>query len=230
MHLRQTFRCLLFLLMTFFAISAAQAQSVGLVLSGGGAKGCAHIGVIRALEEEGIPIDYVAGTSMGAIVSSLYAMGYTPDQMTELITSDQFVRWKNGDIDEHNLFFFKRDDPSPEFVTFKVNLRDSSTNKANLLIPNSVMASDQINIAMMDLFSKANAACKGNFDSLFVPFRCVASDITHKCAYIHRKGDLGDAVRTSMSFPFVFKPIEVDNRLMMDGGIYNNFPVDVMES
>lgn len=131
MHLRQTFRCLLFLLMTFFAISAAQAQSVGLVLSGGGAKGCAHIGVIRALEEEGIPIDYVAGTSMGAIVSSLYAMGYTPDQMTELITSDQFVRWKNGDIDEHNLFFFKRDDPSPEFVTFKVNLRDSSTNKAN---------------------------------------------------------------------------------------------------
>lgn len=229
MHLRQTFRCLLFLLMTFFAISAAQAQSVGLVLSGGGAKGCAHIGVIRALEEEGIPIDYVAGTSMGAIVSSLYAMGYTPDQMTELITSDQFVRWKNGDIDEHSLFFFKRDDPSPEFVTFKVNLRDSSTNKANLLIPNSVMASDQINIAMMDLFSKANAACKGNFDSLFVPFRCVASDITHKCAYIHRKGDLGDAVRTSMSFPFVFKPIEVDNRLMMDGGIYNNFPVDVME-
>lgn len=207
----------------------AQAQQVGLVLSGGGAKGCTHIGVIRALEEEGIPIDYVAGTSMGAIVSSLYAMGYSPEQMTQLLSSEKFLRWKSGNIDEHNLFFFQRDDLTPDFVRFKVNLRDSSSNKANFLIPNSVMASDQINIAMMDLYSKANAACKGNFDSLFVPFRCVASDVSHKCAYIHRKGDLGDAVRTSMSFPFVFKPIQVDGRLMLDGGIYNNFPVDVME-
>lgn len=207
----------------------AQAQRVGLVLSGGGAKGCTHIGVIRALEEEGIPIDYVAGTSMGAIVSSLYAMGYSPEQMTQLLSSEKFLRWKSGNIDEHNLFFFQRDDLTPDFVRFKVNLRDSSSNKANFLIPNSVMASDQINIAMMDLYSKANAACKGNFDSLFVPFRCVASDVSHKCAYIHRKGDLGDAVRTSMSFPFVFKPIQVDGRLMLDGGIYNNFPVDVME-
>ncbi len=208
----------------------AHAQRVGLVLSGGGAKGCTHIGVIRALEEEGIPIDYVAGTSMGAIVSSLYAMGYSPEQMTQLLSSEQFLRWKKGNIDEHNLYFFQRDDLTPEFIGFKVNLRDSSNNKANILIPNSVIASDQINIAMMDLYSKANASCKGNFDSLFVPFRCVASDVSHKCAYVHRKGDLGDAVRTSMSFPFVFKPIQVDNRLMLDGGIYNNFPVDVMEN
>lgn len=220
---------LLICAMVLLSTGVAQSQRVGLVLSGGGAKGCAHIGVIRALEEEGIPIDYIAGTSMGAIVSSLYAMGYSPEQMTDLLSSEQFLRWKSGDIDEHSLFFFKRDDPSPEFISFKVNLRDSTKNKANLLIPSSVMSSDQINIAMMDLFSKANATCKGDFDSLFVPFRCVASDVTHKCAYVHRKGDLGDAVRTSMSFPFVFKPIQVDGRLMLDGGIYNNFPVDVME-
>lgn len=230
--MRQPFlhRSLLFSLMVILNMGCLMAQRVGLVLSGGGAKGCTHVGVIRALEEEGIPIDFVAGTSMGAIVSSLYAMGYSPEQMTELLSSEQFLRWKNGDIDEHNLFFFKRDDPTPDFISFKVNLRDSTRNKANFMIPNSFMASDQINIAMMDLYSKANAACKGNFDSLFVPFRCVASDVSHKEAYVHRKGDLGDAVRTSMSFPFVFKPIQVDGRLMLDGGIYNNFPVDVMEN
>lgn len=205
------------------------AQKVGLVLSGGGAKGCAHVGVIRALEEEGIPIDYVAGTSMGAIVSSLYAMGYSPDQMASLIMSEKFMRWQNGNIDERNLFFFKRDDPTPDFISFKVNMRDSTNSGANFLIPTSVLPPDQLNIAFMDLFSKANAACGGDFDSLFVPFRCVASDVAHKRAYIHRKGDLGDAVRTSMSFPFVFRPIQVDGLLMLDGGIYNNFPVDVME-
>lgn len=218
------------LLLTIGGRIDVNAQRIGLVLSGGGAKGCTHIGVIRALEEEGIPIDYVAGTSMGAIVSSLYAMGYSPSQMCSLILSDDFMRWQSGDIDERNLFYFKRDDPTPEFISFKVNVRDSTKNKANFLIPTSVLPPDQLNIAFMDLFSKANAACKGNFDSLFVPFRCVASDVVHKKAYVHRKGDLGDAVRTSMSFPFVFRPISVDGLLMLDGGIYNNFPVDVVEN
>ena len=223
---RILFLCFLLLWVGRMDVSA---QKVGLVLSGGGAKGCTHIGVIRALEEEGIPIDYVAGTSMGAIVSSLYAMGYSPEQMTSLIMSEKFMRWQNGIIDERNLFFFKRDDPTPDFIKFKVNVRDSSGSGANFLIPTSVLPPDQLNIAFMDLFSKANAACGGNFDSLFVPFRCVASDVAHKRAYVHRKGDLGDAVRTSMSFPFVFKPVQVDGLLMLDGGIYNNFPVDVME-
>ena len=205
------------------------AQKVGLVLSGGGAKGCTHVGVIRALEEEGIPIDYIAGTSMGAIVSSLYAMGYSPEEMASFISSEKFMRWQNGILDERNSFFFKRDDPTPDFISFKVNVRDSSSSGANFLIPTSVLPPDQLNIAFMDLFSKANAACKGNFDSLFVPFRCVASDVAHTRAYVHRKGDLGDAVRTSMSFPFIFRPIQVNGLLMLDGGIYNNFPVDVME-
>lgn len=217
-------------LLSWVGRSDVSAQKVGLVLSGGGAKGCTHVGVIRALEEEGIPIDYVAGTSMGAIVSSLYAMGYSPDEMTSFISSEKFMRWQNGILDERNSFFFKRDDPTPDFISFKVNVRDSSRSGTNFLIPTSVLPPDQLNIAFMDLFSKANAACKGNFDSLFVPFRCVASDVAHKRAYVHRKGDLGDAVRTSMSFPFVFRPIQVDGLLMLDGGIYNNFPVDVMEN
>ena len=89
--------CLLFSLL-FFLLSSIQAQKVGLVLSGGGAKGMTHIGIIRALEEHGIPIDYITGTSMGAIVGSMYAMGYTPDEMEELISSPDFKRWYSGEI------------------------------------------------------------------------------------------------------------------------------------
>ena len=108
---------LIFLLVSF--IPAAHAQKVGLVLSGGGAKGCTHIGVIRALEENGIPIDYIAGTSMGAIVASLYAMGYTPDEMEELLSSEDFITWQRGQITDNLKFFFKSEDETPEFAAFK---------------------------------------------------------------------------------------------------------------
>ena len=90
----------LFILITFFSIISVKAQKVGLVLSGGGAKGLAHIAVIRALEENGIPIDYIAGTSMGAIVAGLYAAGYSPDEMEKLFKSEQFKFWSTGQIQE----------------------------------------------------------------------------------------------------------------------------------
>ena len=80
----------------------------------------------------------------------------------------------------------------------------------------------------VDLYARATASCKGDFDKLFVPFRCIASDVYNKKQLVMRNGDLGDAVRASMSFPFMFKPIEIDNVLAYDGGIYNNFPTDVM--
>ena len=88
-------------------IVPVKAQKVGLVLSGGGAKGITHIGIIRALEENNIPIDYVAGTSMGAIVGALYAMGYSPDDMERLIKSDDFKRWYTGNIEEQYIYYFK---------------------------------------------------------------------------------------------------------------------------
>jgi NTE family protein len=203
-------------------------QTVGLVLSGGGAKGCTHIGVIRALEKQGIPIDYIAGTSMGAIIGSLYAMGYSPDEMEELIKSDDFISWQKGKIDENSTYYFKRNDPTPEFVNLKIAITDSSSIKTHFL-PASVIAPIQMNITFLQLFAQATAVCKNDFNDLFVPFRCVASDVHMKEPYIHRNGDLGDAVRTSMTFPIVFKPISVDGRLLFDGGIYDNFPVNVME-
>ena len=89
----------IYVLIFLFVVSSAAAQKVGLVLSGGGARGAAHIGVIKALEENNIPIDYIAGTSIGAIVGSLYAMGYTPDEMLQLMHSDQFGYWKTRQVE-----------------------------------------------------------------------------------------------------------------------------------
>ena len=210
------------------AFAPLRAQKVGLVLSGGGAKGITHIGIIRALEENNIPIDYIAGTSMGAIVGSLYAMGYSPDDMEKLLKSDDFRRWYTGGIEEKYIYYFKKNPPTPEFINIRVSLRNPLHKVKTQFLPSSVVDPLQMNLAFLELFGEATAVCDGNFDRLFVPFRCVASDVYNKRPIIFSEGDLGDAVRASMSFPAMFKPIEIDSVLAYDGGIYNNFPVNVM--
>ena len=209
-------------------IPAIHAQKVGLVLSGGGAKGMTHIGIIRALEENNIPIDYIAGTSMGAIIGSLYAMGYSPDDMVELLKSEDFKRWYSGEVEEKYVYHFKKNLPTPEFFNIRFSFKDSLKSLKPQFLPTSVVNPIQMNLVFVDLYARATAACKGDFDKLFVPFRCIASDVYNKKQLVMKEGDLGDAVRASMSFPFMFKPIEIDNVLAYDGGIYNNFPTDVM--
>ena len=204
----------------------ASSQKVGLVLSGGGAKGMAHIGVIRALEENGIPIDYIAGTSMGAVIGSLYAMGYTPDEMENLIRSDEFKSWYTGAKDMNYQFYFKQNPPTPSMISAQIAIRDSMTVIRPMV--NSVVDPLQMNLAFVDVFAGASAACGNNFDNLFIPFRAVASDVFNKNSIVLDKGDLGTAVRASMSFPFVFRPIKIDTIIAYDGGIYDNFPVDIM--
>ena len=209
-------------------IPAIHAQKVGLVLSGGGAKGMTHIGIIRALEENNLPIDYIAGTSMGAIIGSLYAMGYSPDDMVELLKSEDFKRWYSGEVEEKYVYHFKKNLPTPEFFNIRFSFKDSLKSLKPQFLPTSVVNPIQMNLVFVDLYARATAACKGDFDKLFVPFRCIASDVYNKKQLVMKEGDLGDAVRASMSFPFMFKPIEIDNVLAYDGGIYNNFPTDVM--
>ena len=220
----------LLIMMLVMLLLPAHAQRVGLVLSGGGAKGMTHIGIIRALEENGIPIDYSTGTSMGAIIGSLYAMGYSPDEMEDLLRSPDFKRWYTGVVEPRYAYYFKQDLPTPEFfnLRFSLNFRDSVRTKPRFNVPTSMVNPIQMNLAFVGLYGQATAACGGDFDDLFVPFRCVASDVYNKRPVVLRQGDLGDAVRASMSFPFVFKPIEMDSVLVYDGGIYNNFPTDVM--
>ena len=180
------------------AIQIVSAQKVGLVLSGGGAKGAAHIGVIKALEENNIPIDYITGTSIGAIIGSLYAMGYSPEEMLELMLSKEFAYWQTGTVEEQYTYYFKEPYPTPEFAHFSIDMSDSLQIKASFL-PQSLINPIQMNQAFMALFSQATAKAGWNFDNLFVPFRCVASDIYTKKPIIFKNGDLGDAVRASMT-------------------------------
>ena len=220
-------RFFLFLSACLLLLPFVQAQKVGLVLSGGGAKGMTHIGIIRALEENNIPIDYITGTSMGAIIGSLYAMGYSPDDMEALLRSEDFKRWYSGQVEPEYGYYFKQNRPTPEFFNIRFSFKDSLHIKPQIL-PTSMVNPIQINLVFVELFARATAACSGDFNRLFVPFRCIASDVYNKKPLIMRRGDLGDAVRASMSFPFVFKPIEIDSVLAYDGGIYNNFPTDIM--
>jgi NTE family protein len=204
----------------------SKSQSVGLVLSGGGAKGIAHIGVIKALEDNDIPIDYITGTSMGAIVGGLYASGYTTDEMMQLIKSQDFSYWSTGKIDPKKVYYFARQESTPALFSLPVNLGDSTTRAEEL--PASLINPLPMNFAFMNLFAPYTAQCGGDFNRLFVPFRCVSSDVDAGHKVVLNSGDLGDAIRTSMSFPLVFQPIKVDGKLLYDGGIFDNFPYDVM--
>ncbi|MBS7343159.1 MAG: patatin-like phospholipase family protein [Parabacteroides sp.] len=212
----------------FILINSLQAQRVGLVLSGGGAKGAAHIGVIKAFEENEIPIDYITGTSIGAIIGSLYAMGYTPDEMLQLMLSKEFGYWQTGTVEDDYMYYFQKPDPTPEMAHFSIDMSDSLQIKTNFL-PQSLINPIQMNQAFMALYAQATAKAAWNFDNLFVPFRCIGSDIYNKKPVIFKNGDLGEAVRISMTFPLFFKPVWKDSVPMFDGGIYDNFPVKTMK-
>lgn len=203
-------------------------QSVGLVLSGGGAKGIAHIGAIKALEENDIPIDYITGTSMGAIVGALYAIGYTPEEMMALITSPYFGYMSTGTVDPEFTYYFSSDRVSPQLFSMQVGHTDSISGKR--FNPQSLISPAPMQFGFMEIFSANTAQCGGDFDKLFVPLRTVASNMTRRCKHVFAGGDLADAVRASMSFPLVFQAIRIDGDVYYDGGIYDNFPVDVMRS
>lgn len=220
---------LLSLLLLFAMLQHISAQKVGLVLSGGGAKGIAHIGMLQALEENGIPVDYITGTSIGAVVGGLYAMGYSPAEMLALVKSEEFKNWRNGTVENQYMDFFRMPEPTPEILVTSISLRDSVINPKKLL-PNSLLNPIQLNFAFLKLCAQATGQCRGDFDRLLVPFRSVASNVYTRKSHVFRNGDLGDAIRASMSFPFVFKAIKVNGSLMYDGAIYNNYPVNVMKS
>lgn len=207
------------------------AQKLGLVLSGGGAPGIAHIGIIKALEENNIPIDYITGTSIGAIIGGMYAMGMTPQEMIQVIKSEDFKNWTSGEVDWKNLYYYHTADQKPGIIDFRFRVdKNFSIDLKTKFLPTNLVSPHQMNFAFVPLCAQANAVAEGDFNKLFVPFRCVASDIYKKEAVVFKQGVLGDAIRASMTFPFMFKPIEIDNRLLFDGGIYNNFPVDVMQN
>lgn len=203
----------------------AKEQTVGLVLSGGGAKGIAHIGVIQALEENDIPVDYVTGTSMGAIVGGLYAAGLSPAEMMQLLASPLFVNASQGSISPDQRYYLTAPQPTPQMFSFPMG--NDSVAKS---VPFSLISPTVMNFAFMEVFAPASRRCGGDFDHLFVPLRTVSSNIKAQRPEISRGGRLADAVRASMSFPIVFCPIEIDDTLHYDGGIFENFPLPTMEA
>lgn len=213
------------IIMLLFVQTATQAQSVGLVLSGGGAKGLAHIGVIKALEENNIPIDYIAGTSMGAIVGGLYAIGFTTDEMEALLNSDDFEKWSYGYIDISEEYYYKRKNETADWISIPII---KENNELTPQLPSNIISPAQMDLRFMQYLEPANAAANYNFNNLMVPFFCVATDVYNNKPVILNHGSLPSAVRASMTFPGYFKPITIDSTLLFDGGMENNFPSDIM--
>lgn len=189
---------------------------VGVVLSGGGAKGFAHIGAIKVIEEAGLPIDYIAGTSMGSIIGGLYAIGYSPDEMTQLVREQNWNAIMSDAIPQKYISIDEKMLDRHYLATFPFR------NK-KIQMKSSIYDGEMINLLLARLTSPAYKI--KNYSELSVPFLCVASDIENAEAYEMTKGNLQRSIRASMSIPFYFPPVEVDGRLLIDGGLRNNFPV-----
>ncbi len=213
-----------FLYFFFLIASTTYSQKVGLVLSGGGVRGMAHIGVIKALEEANIPIDFIAGSSAGAIVGCMYAQGLSPHEMDSIVNSDDFFNWATGVIDDDYTYYFRKKEDNASWISIKFSL-DSVFSTS---LPTSIVSSIPYDYSLLENTAGPIAKADYNFDSLYVPFRCVAADIENKTTIIFRSGDLAQAVRASSAYPFYFKPVVFDNKILYDGGMYNNFPADIM--
>lgn len=183
-----------------------------------------HIGFLRSLEEHDIPIDYIAGTSMGAIIGAMYASGLSVHEMDSLVRTREFQNMASGVIPEDFSYFFKKPDDDASIASLKFSKESliSSTLPTNLIDP------QLMNFRFMEEFSPPTAAAHSNFDSLYIPFRCIAADIEQKEQIVFRKGNLAEVIRASATYPFYIPPIRVDGRLLFDGGLYNNFPSDVI--
>ncbi|MFG6159960.1 patatin-like phospholipase family protein [Halomonas sp. 1390] len=194
---------------------------VGLALSGGGARGAAHIGVLRVLEELQVPVDYIAGTSMGSIVGGLYASGMTPDAIENALKE---MDWEHIFSDSpprvERSFRRKRDD---DLYLVKASMGISDDGEP--LFPTGAIQGQKFDLALRELSLPATHIT--DFDRLQIPFRAVASDIGNGRMVVLGEGDLATAMRASMAVPGIFSATEIDGRLLVDGGITGNLPVDV---
>jgi len=208
-----------------FCTFQANAQRVGLVLSGGGAKGLSHIGTLKALEENHIPIDYITGTSMGGIVGALYAAGYSPAQIEKIALTNDFQDWVSGRFKSDYSFFFQKSSINASLITAKLSIDTALRVNFRSNLVNDI----PLNFALLELLSQASAISKDNFDNLFVPYRCMVSDVFSQTSITVKSGSLAEAVRATMTVPLIYRPIKLDNKYVFDGGLYNNFPADIMQ-
>ncbi|MFG6207838.1 patatin-like phospholipase family protein [Pseudomonas retamae] len=220
--MRRLLFCLLLGFLPFFVdASEAPRPKIGLVLSGGAARGLAHIGVLKALEEQGIKIDAIAGTSMGAVVGGLYASGYKVDELEKLALSIDWQAALSDAPPREDVPFRRKQDDRDFLVKQKLSFRDDGS----LGLPLGVIQGQNLALLLESLL--AHTSDTRDFDKLPIPFRAVATDIANGEKVVFRKGHLPQVIRASMSIPAVFAPVELDGRLLVDGGMTDNIPLDV---
>ena len=218
---------LLFLLsfVSFTYIIAQETKEsdlkVGLVLSGGGAKGYAHIGVLKALEEANVTIDYIGGTSMGSIVGGLYASGYKADEIAVIAHDLGFENYLEEEIQRPNKPFYIKENDDKYII--KIPVQNNS-----LSLPSGITQGVQV----MNKISKytQHVSHIKDFNHLPIPFLCIATNLENGEAVLLDKGDLAQSMRASAAYPTVIKPIIINNKLLVDGGLVNNFPVDEVKN
>lgn len=220
---RRNIKFLLNLLLVFLISSLVHAQQngerpkIGVVLSGGGAKGFAHVGALKVLVEAGVPIDYVGGTSMGGIMGGLFAIGYHPDSLENIVLSQNWEELLAGKLSRRDLSMPEKEEDGKYFFTLP--FRDKK-----IKLPSGLVAGQSV----YNLISYYASPSYGitDFTQLEIPFLCVAADIVSGEYVVLDRGYLPDAMRATMAIPTVFTPIEVDGKLLVDGGLVNNFPVE----
>lgn len=234
MTMRKIYCCLPILLVAFLfvvtdvaaadpASAAPTRPRIGLVLGGGGARGAAHIGVLRELERLRVPVDAIAGTSMGAIVGGLYATGMSANELEELVAT---LDWADAFSDaprRQDLRFRRKQDDEQYPIGLELGVRDG-----DLLLPKGVLQGQKLGLVLRDL--TRDVAHITDFDELPIPFRAIGSDIESGDAHVMAGGDLARAIRASMSVPGLIAPARVDGRLLVDGGLVANLPIDVMRT
>ncbi|CAB5530679.1 NTE family protein rssA [Pseudomonas putida] len=220
--MRRLLFCLLLIVTSFTTLAAEVARpKVGLVLSGGAARGIAHIGVLKALEEQGVRIDAIAGTSMGAVIGGLYASGYSVEELEKLATTLDWQQALSDAPPRKDVPFRRKQDDRDFLVKQKLSFRDDGS----LGLPLGVIQGQNLSLLLESKL--AHTADTRDFDKLPIPFRAVATDIASGEKVVFSRGHLPQVIRASMSIPAVFAPVELDGRLLVDGGMVDNIPVDV---
>lgn len=214
---KQTFLLLVFFsCLTLFA-QEKQRPKVGLVLSGGGAKGFAHIGVLKVLEEAGLKIDYIGGTSMGSVVGGLYASGYTATQIDSIFGSTNFDELISDFIPRSSKNFYEKKNDELYALVLPFN-------KFKIGIPEA-LSKGMYNFNLLSRLTRHVRHLR-DFNQLPIPFLCIGSDIETGKQVVLDKGNLAQAMIASSAFPSLFSPVEIDGALLIDGGVTNNYPID----
>ncbi len=201
---------------------ASAEQRTGLILSGGGARGLAHIGVLKALDEHGIHPKAVAGTSMGSIVGGLYATGYSIEQIEQIaIEMDWQEAFSDNSPRSHSLFVYRQLDAGAP-VDYRLRI-----NRNGIALPRAALQGQHLTLILDEIFSPARDIT--DFDQLKVPYRAVAADLVTGEQVVMKSGRLSSAIRASMSIPGLLEPMLLDDKLLVDGGIANNIPIDALD-